>query len=85
VPVATGEFRLNPLYAATPNADSVRLRLQFPSRDYVEEYGACRAYLPDEVVVDRTVLASLPASTVTGELADLASRRVVLDLPKRYY
>jgi uncharacterized protein YbaR (Trm112 family) len=85
LPVATGEFRLNPLYAVTPNSDSVRLHLQFPSRDYAEEYGACRVYLPDEVVVDRAVLASLPASTVTGELADLARRRIVLDLPKGYY
>jgi hypothetical protein len=84
--VVTGEFQLNPLYATTLlSPDSVRLSLQFPSGDYAEEYGACRAYLPDEVVVDRTVLAALPASTVTGELADLARRRVVLDLPKCYY
>src|SRR5262245_25346441 len=84
-PAATGEFRLNPLYAATPNGDSVRLRLHFPSGDYAEEYGACREYLPDEVVVDRRALSSLPAATVSGELADLARRRVVLDLPRRYY
>jgi len=84
-PAATGEFRLNPLYAATTNGDSVRLRLQFPSGDYADEYGACRQYLPDEVVVDRASLAALPARTVAGELADLARRRVVLDLPKRYY
>jgi uncharacterized protein YbaR (Trm112 family) len=84
-PAATGEFRLNPLYAVAANADSVHLRLQFPSGDYAEEYGACREYLPDEVVVDRAALAALPAEAVAGELADLARRRVVLDLPKRYY
>jgi len=82
---ATGEFRLNPLYAATTNGDRVRLQLQFPNGDYADEYGACRQYLPDEVLVDRTAVNALPASTVTGELADLARRRVVLDLPKRYY
>ncbi len=82
---ATGEFRLNPLYAATENGDRVRLRLEFPSGDYADEYGACRQYLPDDVVVDGSALAALPAATVTGELADLARRRVVLDLPKRYY
>jgi hypothetical protein len=82
---ATGEFRLNPLYAATTNGDSVRLRLQFPNGDYAEEYGACREYLPDEVVVDRAALAALPAQNLPAPLADLASRRVVLDLPKRYY
>src|SRR6266850_2269108 len=61
---ATGEFRLNPLYAATTNGDSVRLRLQFPNGDYADEYGACRQYLPDEVVVDRAALAALPAQNL---------------------
>src|SRR6185295_14670506 len=31
---ASGEFRLNPLYAATANGDRVHLRLQFPIGDY---------------------------------------------------
>jgi uncharacterized protein YbaR (Trm112 family) len=84
-PAASGEFRLNPLYAATPNGDHVLLRLQFPSGDYADEYGACRAYLPDEVDVDRAALASLPAHTVPPTLAELARHRVVLDLPRRYY
>ena len=82
---ATGEFRLNPLYAATSNGDQMCLRLQFPNDDYEQEYGACRQYLPDEVAVGREALATLPASSVSGPLADLARRRVILDLPKRYY
>ena len=82
---ATGEFRLNPLYAVEPDGDRVRLRLRFPSEDYEQEYGACRQYLPDEVTVDSAVLSALPAATVSGPLADLARRRVVLNLPKRYY
>jgi uncharacterized protein YbaR (Trm112 family) len=82
---ATGEFRLNPLYAADPDGDRVRLRLQFPNDDYAQEYGACRQYLPDDVTVDQAALAALPASSVSGPLADLARRRVILDLPKRYY
>jgi uncharacterized protein YbaR (Trm112 family) len=81
---ATGEFRLNPLYAATADGDRVRLRLQFPNSDYADEYGACRQYLRDEVVVGRETLDALPAATVAGELADLARQRVVLDLPRRY-
>jgi len=84
-PAATGEFRLNPLYAATANGDSVRLRLQFPTGDYAEEYGACREYLPGEVFVDRDALAALPATALPDPLVDLARRRVILDLPKRYY
>ena len=82
---ATGEFRLNPLYAAQPDGSEVRLQLRFPSEDYEQEYGACREYLPEHVSVDRTALATLPASSVSGELADLARKRVILDLPKRYY
>jgi len=84
-PAANGEFRLNPLYTASPAADRVLLKLQFPSGDYAEEYGACRAYLPDEVEVDRAALALLPAQTVPSALGELAQHRVVLDLPKRYY
>ena len=80
---ASGEFRLNPLYTVEPNG--TRLRLKFPDVDYEQEYGACRRYLPDEVAVDASVLASLPAKAVPPELAELARRRVILDLPERYY
>jgi uncharacterized protein YbaR (Trm112 family) len=82
---ATGEFRVNPLYAAHPDGSHVRLRLQFPSEDYEQEYGACRTYLPEEIAVDRETLASLPAASAAGPLADLARKRVILDLPKKYY
>jgi uncharacterized protein YbaR (Trm112 family) len=82
---ATGEFRLNPLYAARPNGARVDLRLQFPSDDYADEYGACREYLPEQVAVDREALDALPAETLPPSLERLAATRVVLDLPKRYY
>jgi uncharacterized protein YbaR (Trm112 family) len=84
-PVASGEFRLNPIYEATRDGDRVLLRLQFPSGDYADEYGACRVYLPDEVGIDRAALSALPAQTLPAPLADLANKRVILDLPKRYY
>jgi uncharacterized protein YbaR (Trm112 family) len=81
-----GEFRVNPLYVAEPAGGAqVRLRLRFPSEDYEQEYGACREYLPDEVIVGDDMLAALPAAAVSGPLADLASRRIVLDLPRKYY
>jgi hypothetical protein len=91
VPVtASGEFRLNPLYVAEavplpPQGDRIRLRLRFPDPDYEQEYGACRRYLPDEISVGRAELEALPSRTLAGPLAELARRRVVLDLPKRYY
>jgi len=82
---ARGEYRLNPLYAAEPAGDRTALRLQFPNEDYEQEYGACRQYLPDEVLVSSAALARLADGRLAPELADLARRRVVLDLPRRYY
>jgi uncharacterized protein YbaR (Trm112 family) len=82
---ARGEFRVNPLYAAIGNGDPVRFRLRFPSEDYEEEYGACRQYLPDDVTIARAALDALESGRLPSELADLARRRVIVDLPKNYY
>jgi uncharacterized protein YbaR (Trm112 family) len=80
-----GEYRLNPLYVAEPAGDFVTLRLRFPGEDYEEEYGACRQYLPAEAMVRRAALDALAEGRLLPELAELARRRVVLDLPRRYY
>jgi len=85
---ARGVFRLNPLYVVERGPDGARLRLRFPSADYEDEYGACRQYLPDEVTIGAAALEALeahPAGRLAGELAGLARRRVVLDLPRLYY
>ena len=82
---ASGEFRLNPLYTATPNGRQVALQLVFPDVDYEQEYGACRTYLPDHATVDADAFAALPSATVPPGLTELARRRVILDLPKQYY
>ena len=82
---ATGEFRLNPLYGVEPDGDRIRLRLRFPSDDYEQEYGACRQYLPEVLTLDRSVLASLAPGRMASHLADLVRRRVIVDLPTRYY
>jgi hypothetical protein len=84
-PAVPGEYRVNPLYAVETEGERTRLRLRFPSDDYEDEYGACRQYLPDEVAVHQTALQMLPGDLVPPALADLARRRVVLKLPKRYY
>jgi len=81
----TGEYRLNPLYVAEPSGTGITLRLRFPSEDYAEEYGACRQYLPETVMVDSDALAAMAAGQLTPALMNLARRRVILDLPKRYY
>ncbi len=79
-----GELRLNPLYDATPDGESLILRLAFPSADYEDEYGACRDYLPAEIAVERAERDALAEGRLTPALAGLVRRRVVLDLPKRY-
>jgi hypothetical protein len=86
--VAAGEFRLNPLYVETgapATADTLTFRLRFPSDDYEQEYGACRQYLPGEVTIGRPALAAIAEGRVPAELADLVRRRVIVDLPRRYY
>lgn len=83
--VARGEFRINPLYETSAEGDRLRLRLRFPSPDYEEEYGACRQYLPEETTIDVGALRALEAGAAAGDLAALVRRRVVIDLPKRYY
>ena len=80
-----GELRINPLYAIAPEGDGLRLQLTFPSDDYEQEYGACRQYLPDSVVIDSGAARALQEGRLPPELAELARRRVIIDLPARYY
>ena len=68
------------------DAGRLHLTLTFPDRDYEDEFGAARLYLPEETSVDAADLAALQASgTMSGSIAELVRRRVVVDLPKRYY
>jgi uncharacterized protein YbaR (Trm112 family) len=82
---AAGELRLNPLYAQEADGDRVRLRLAFPSADYEEEYGACRQYLPEALTLERSTMAAIEAGRVSAEIAELLRRKVIVDLPTRYY
>jgi uncharacterized protein YbaR (Trm112 family) len=80
-----GELRINPLYAVAEDGDRLQLRLTFPSDDYEQEYGACRQYLPDSAIIERTAARALGEGRIPPDLAELARRRVILDLPARYY
>jgi uncharacterized protein YbaR (Trm112 family) len=82
---SSGELRLNPLYQVEHEGEQVRLRLRFPSEDYEQEYGACRRYLPDTVVLDRRVLSALEAGRLPADHLELMRRRVIVNLPRRYY
>jgi Methyltransferase domain len=74
-----GEYRLNPLYAATAHGDQVELALRFPNEDYAAEFGNCRKYLPEAVRVSRAALDGLVAGRVAIEIDDLIRQRVILD------
>jgi uncharacterized protein YbaR (Trm112 family) len=82
---AAGELRLNPLYAVEHQDDGVRLRLTFPNQEYEDEYRACRRYLPEELTIDRRTLAALDEGVVSADIADLVRRKIIVDLPSRYY
>jgi uncharacterized protein YbaR (Trm112 family) len=84
-PAPRGELRLNPLYAVEPDGDKMRLRLRFPNEDYESEYGACRRYLPDTLLLDRTDLTAIVEQRLPPHLSDLVTRRVIVDLPTQYY
>jgi uncharacterized protein YbaR (Trm112 family) len=82
---AAGELRINPLYAIDADGGRLRLRLAFPNDDYEQEYGACRQYLPEQLTLERAAVEALESGLVSDEMADLVRRKVIVDLPKRYY
>ena len=80
-----GVYRVNPLYEASADAGRLRLRLKFPNTDYEDEYGACRAYLPEETSLEVAALERLEAGGPLEELIDPIRRRILVDLPRNYY
>lgn len=80
-----GTFRINPLYETTRAGGRLHLRLRFPSKDYEDEYGACRQYLPEETTVDAAALEALESGDRPQALEELIRRRVIVDLPTYYY
>jgi uncharacterized protein YbaR (Trm112 family) len=79
------EFRINPLYRVAPQGDQLHLTLQFPNPDYEDEYGACRRYLSDDTTIPRNALEILESGERTADLRELLRRKVVVELPQKYY
>jgi hypothetical protein len=84
-PPGRGEFRINPLYEIQESGEFVKLRLTFPDEDYAAEFGTCRQYLPDALSIGRASLAAMAAGELSPELEVFLRRRIILDLPRRYY
>jgi hypothetical protein len=80
-----GELRVNPLYTVevTGSGDSL-LALTFPNAEYEEEFGECRRYLPESVVIPGDARGVLDPGTLGPAAEYLRRTRVLIDAPRRY-
>ena len=79
-----GEWRINPLFHVEDQGDRLNATLRFPSSDYEDEYGACRAYLPDQVFIDAGAFRALQSGASPASLDEWIRRRVIVALPALY-
>ncbi len=82
---AAGEWRINPLFDVTDASAQLQATLRFPSSDYEYEYSACREYLPESVSIDATLFRALQAGTPQPSLDELIRRKVLIDVPAKYF
>lgn len=80
-----GVLRVNPLYDMTRRGWATELTLRFPNEEYAEEFGDCRRYLPDTLTLDVDLTAPLTDARAVSRIDDLRRRRVLLDVPTRYF
>ncbi|MGQ0570975.1 MAG: methyltransferase domain-containing protein [Armatimonadota bacterium] len=78
-------LRVNPLYSMRTEKDQVILRVQFPSPEYEAEFGACRQYMPESIALPAALLQGLETGREDETVHELVERRVLLELPPRYY
>ncbi len=79
------EFRINPLYQVEERGSLLHLTLTFPNADYEDEYGACKQYLPEHTTIDRYALDALQSTARPPALLELLRRKVIVELPRKYY
>jgi len=80
----TGELAVNPLYRVDARGGSSTLTLEFPTPEYEEEFGACRRYLPDRLVVEADLSGPIDPERLGAAYAELRDRRVLIDAPVGY-
>jgi uncharacterized protein YbaR (Trm112 family) len=81
---ASGGLVVNPLYRVTRDGSKAVLTLTFPTKDYQDEFAACRRYLPDSVVLDGDLTNPRVLSPAGLDALTLRRRRILLDVPERY-
>ena len=79
-----------PLYVPADDAAAAASRARgsacvFHRRTTSRSTAPAGEYLPEEVTLDPAAAAALATGRVSPEIADLVRRRVIVDLPKRYY
>jgi SAM-dependent methyltransferase len=79
-----GELRVNPLYRVERHGGSSILTLTFPTPEYEEEFGACRRYLPDSVIVDADLTGTILPAMLGSRAEELRRRRIIFDAPPNY-
>ena len=91
LPAATavsGALVVNPLYHVARTGVATTLTLTFPTPEYADEFGGCRRYLPESLVVEADLTGVLDATTLEtalgAEYQSLRRRRVLLDVPPHY-
>lgn len=80
----TGRLAVNPLYRVDANGSSSTLTLEFPTPEYEEEFGACRRYLPDTLVVAADLTAPIEPERLGSSYEELLELRVLIDAPAGY-
>ena len=81
----SGALRINPLYRVERiGANRSRLRLQFPTPEYEDEFAVSKRYLPREVTVDADPSGPMAPEAFGADYARLRRNRVLLDVPPNY-
>jgi uncharacterized protein YbaR (Trm112 family) len=84
LPAVTGDLIVNPLYRIARDGPASVLTLAFPTQTYEDEFGECRRYLPDSLIV-RADLTTPHVSKPAGiDVESLRRRRVLIDAPRHY-
>lgn len=80
-----GVLRLNPLYTVARDANQWVCTLAFPGEAYAEEFGAVRRYLPATWTTPVDVRGAVDPVAFGDSLPDLRRRRILVDVPPRYF
>jgi hypothetical protein len=82
--LVSGDLVVNPLYRVSRDGSSTVLTLTFPTQTYEDEFGECRRYLPDSLVVPADLTAPIMSPTAGLDVNELKRRRVLIDAPRHY-